>query len=270
MDDPYQFFQELEIALDHANKSNVDAQKNLKRYQDHVRDLQSQVEEEQRSTLEAREHASLAERRSQILQQEKEDLAVAYEQVRANIYHHCKQNFQSERVRRQVELEAVDAKDTAAALAASNASFSANKRKLEGDLQTLQAELQEAIAELKNSDDRARKAGQEAQKLSDDLRAEQEHSQNLDRSKKQAEAQIKDLTARLDEAEAGAMKGGKRAIAKLETKCRELESELDTEARRHAETGKNLRNKDRRCRELQFQVHATACLHDHLFLFSGR
>lgn len=34
---------ELEIALDHANKANADAQKNIKLYQDQIKDLQSQV-----------------------------------------------------------------------------------------------------------------------------------------------------------------------------------------------------------------------------------
>lgn len=34
------YFKELEIALDHANRANVDAQKNIKRYQDNIRELQ--------------------------------------------------------------------------------------------------------------------------------------------------------------------------------------------------------------------------------------
>jgi predicted nucleic acid-binding Zn-ribbon protein len=40
--------QELEIALDHANKANADAQKNIKKYQEQIRELQMQVEDEQR------------------------------------------------------------------------------------------------------------------------------------------------------------------------------------------------------------------------------
>lgn len=31
---------ELEIALDHANKANVDAQKNIRKYQDQIKELQ--------------------------------------------------------------------------------------------------------------------------------------------------------------------------------------------------------------------------------------
>uniref|UniRef100_A0A914R5V6 Uncharacterized protein n=1 Tax=Parascaris equorum TaxID=6256 RepID=A0A914R5V6_PAREQ len=39
---------ELEIALDHANKANADAQKTIKRYQEQIRELQLQIEDEQR------------------------------------------------------------------------------------------------------------------------------------------------------------------------------------------------------------------------------
>merc|ERR1739838_214963 len=68
------------------------------------------------------------------------------------------------------------------------------------------------------------------------------------------EVTVKDLQARLDEAEAAALKGGKRIIAKLEARVSELETELDAEQRRHAETGKNLRKTDRRLKELAFQA----------------
>ncbi|VDK52965.1 unnamed protein product [Anisakis simplex] len=73
---------DLEVALDHANKANVDAQKNIKKYQDNIRELQTQIEDEQHQRDEIREQVNVTERRSQILQSEKEDLAVQLEQVR--------------------------------------------------------------------------------------------------------------------------------------------------------------------------------------------
>ncbi|PIO58973.1 hypothetical protein TELCIR_19576 [Teladorsagia circumcincta] len=118
----------------------------------------------------------------------------------------------------------------------------------------LQSEMEEALNELKSADDRARKSSAEAGRLNDQLQAEHEQVQNLDRTRKALESQVKDMQARLEEAEAQSMKGGKKALAKLDAKCRELESELEAENRRHAEAVKNLRSKDRRCRELQFQV----------------
>ena len=46
----------------------------------------------------------------------------------------------------------------------------------------------------------------------------QEHSHNVDKMRKGLEQQVKDLQIRLDEAEASALKGGKRIIQKLETR----------------------------------------------------
>ena len=49
--------------------------------------------------------------------------------------------------------------------------------------------------------------------------------------------QAKEAQTRLDEAEQNALRGGKKAVAKMETRIRELESELDAENRRfHAKS----------------------------------
>ena len=94
----------------------------------------------------------------------------------------------------------------------------------------------------------------DAAKLAEELRQEQEHSQHVDRMRKGLEQQLKEIQVRLDEAEAAALKGGKKVIAKLEQRVRELESELDGEQRRYQDANKNLGKADRRVRELQFQV----------------
>ena len=43
---------------------------------------------------------------------------------------------------------------------------------------------------------------------------------------------MKDAHARCDEAELNALKGGKKAVNKMESRIRELESELEAESRR--------------------------------------
>ena len=58
----------------------------------------------------------------------------------------------------------------------------------------------------------------------------------------------------MDESENNALKGGKKALSKLEQRVRELESELDAEQRRHTETQKNTRKIERRLKELGLQV----------------
>merc|ERR1739845_272986 len=92
----------------------------------------------------------------------------------------------------------------------------------------------------------------DAARLAEELRGEQDVAQQMEKARKILEAQSKDLQQRLDEAETNALKGGKKAMNKMETRIRELESELDAENRRQADTLKNLRRSERRIKELSF------------------
>merc|ERR1712235_16220 len=94
----------------------------------------------------------------------------------------------------------------------------------------------------------------DAAKLADELRAEQEGAQGLERGRKLGESQVKDMQGRLDEAETNALKGGKKAMNKMETRIRELESELDAENRRFSDAQKNLRKSERRTKELAYSA----------------
>lgn len=58
---------------------------------------------------------------------------------------------------------------------------------------------------------------------------------------------------RLEEVEANAIVGGKRVISKLEARIKDMELELDEEKRRHAETIKILRKKERSLKEVMIQ-----------------
>jgi len=132
--------------------------------------------------------------------------------------------------------------------------LNAAKRKLEGEMQAMHADFDEQCNELKAADENAKKAMGDAARLSDELRQEQEHAMHIERMRKGLEQQIKEMQVRLDEAEAAALKGGKKIITKLEQRVRELESELDSETRRHQDVQKNYAKADRRTRELQFQI----------------
>ena len=82
---------------------------------------------------------------------------------------------------------------------------------------------------------------------------EQDCAQQLEREKKLLEAQVKDMQTRVDEAQAQALKGGKKAMNKMDTRIRELESEMDAENRRMADAQKNMRKSERRIKELVYQ-----------------
>lgn len=160
----------------------------------------------------------------------------------------------AERARRAAEADLIELREAVNDLSNQVNSLSGLKRKLEGELQALHAELDETLTELKNADELAKKASADAARLAEELRQEQEHSQHVDRLRKGLELQIKEMQVRLDEAEAAALKGGKKIIAKLEERIRSIEQELDGEQRRHQDTDKNYRKAERRAKELDFQV----------------
>jgi len=115
-----------------------------------------------------------------------------------------------------------------------------------------QAELDEMAAEARLCEDKAAKAMVDAARLADELRAEQDSAQHIEKERRLLEAQAKDMHQRLDDAETNALKGGKKAMNKMESRIRELESELDAENRRLADAQKNLRRSERHIKELTF------------------
>merc|ERR1712002_449655 len=117
---------------------------------------------------------------------------------------------------------------------------------------TLHGDLDEMSSEAHLSEEKAKKAMVDAARLADELRAEQELALAFERDRKLFECQIKDVQQRLDEAETNALKGGKKAMNKMETRIRELESEVDAEARRCADAQKNLRKSERRIKEMTY------------------
>merc|ERR1712130_49795 len=134
-----------------------------------------------------------------------------------------------------------------------NQAIQGAKMKLDSELHTLNADLDEMASEASLSEEKAQKAMIDAARLADELRAEQEAAQGLESQRKLLEAQSKDMQSRLDEAEQNALKGGKKAMSKMDSRIRELESELDAENRRLNDAQKGLRKSERKIKELTYQ-----------------
>merc|ERR1740116_1990 len=151
-----------------------------------------------------------------------------------------------------VEQELSDTNETLSEQTCANQAISGGKRKLEAEMQTLGADLDEMASEAAMSEEKAQKAMIDAARLADELRSEQECAQTLERDRKLLEAQVKDTQARVDEAQTNALKGGKKAMTRMDTRIRELESEMDAETRRNADSQKNLRKSERKIKELTY------------------
>merc|ERR1719435_667437 len=230
---------ELEIALDHANKANAEGQKAIKRYQGQLRETITGYEEEQRARQNMMEKVSLSERRANALQGEMEESRALLDSA--------------DRGKRGLDAELSDARTAVNEMQVINTKAMHDKRGLESVIHTLQAEIDDALQGAKNSEDKSKRAMVDAARLADELRAEQDHVQAESRAKRSLDTQLGELENRLADAEAAAAKGGKTAMAKLEMKIRELELELGSVQTRTADSYKAFQRAERRVKELQFQ-----------------
>merc|ERR1711902_123304 len=119
---------------------------------------------------------------------------------------------QADRNRRTTEQELADVNESLSDATVQNQAIAAAKRKLDSELQTLHADFDEMSAEARLCEEKASKAMVDAAKLADELRAEQEGAQGLEKNRRLGDAQVKDMQNRLDEAETNALKGGKKAV----------------------------------------------------------
>merc|ERR1712218_728536 len=223
---------------EHANSSNVETQKSIKKYQTQIRDVQVKLEGEQRDKEVARDQLLAADRKAHAMQN-------ALEEARALLE-------QADKARRNAEQELSDVNESLSDATVTNQSIAAAKRKMDSEMQTLHADFDEMSAEAKLCEDKAAKAMVDAARLADELRSEQDNAQMTEKQRRLLEAQAKEMQNQLDEAETNALKGGKKAMNKMETRIRELESELDAEQRRFGDASKNLRKSERRIKELSF------------------
>merc|ERR1712241_992824 len=228
-----------ETALEHANAAHGETQKVIKKYHQSIRDVQSKLEKEQRAKENDRETLLATERKANSAQNGLEEARTLLDQA--------------DRARRITEQELSDTNELLSNLTCTNQAIAGAKRKLESELATLQVDLDEMKREASVSADKSTKAMLDTARLAEELRAEQEAAGAYERERKLQECQVKDMQSRLDDAEVNALKGGKKAMHKMESRIRELESEVDAEARRMADATKNLKASERHIKEISLK-----------------
>uniref|UniRef100_A0A674MTC2 Myosin motor domain-containing protein n=1 Tax=Takifugu rubripes TaxID=31033 RepID=A0A674MTC2_TAKRU len=231
---------EMEIQLSHANRQAAESQKQLRNVQAQLKDAQLHLDDAVRAQEDLKEQAAMVDRRNGLMIAEIEELRAALEQT--------------ERSRKVAEQELVDASERVGLLHSQNTSLMNTKKKLESDLVQIQSEVDDTVQEARNAEEKAKKAITDAAMMAEELKKEQDTSAHLERMKKNLEVAVKDLQHRLDEAENLAMKGGKKQLQKLESRVRELETEVETEQRRGADAVKGVRKYERRVKELTYQT----------------
>merc|ERR1712141_294363 len=246
---------ELEIALDHANKANAEAHKGIKRFQGQLRDVEGLYEDESRQRRELSEKAGLADRRANALHGELEESRALLDSA--------------DRAKKQADMELAEARAAVNDMVAINSKASSDKRQIEGAIHTMHAEIDDMLSQAKGSEEKAKKAMVDAARLADELRAEQEHSSSQEKAKRALESQTIELELNLGQANEVAAKGGRSAMAKLETRIRELEIELGSIQAKTGETFKSFQKAERHVKELQFQTDEDKKNQDRMSVLAG-
>uniref|UniRef100_W8AN53 Paramyosin, short form n=1 Tax=Ceratitis capitata TaxID=7213 RepID=W8AN53_CERCA len=230
---------ELEMSLDVANKTNIDLQKVIKKQSLQLTELQAHYEDVQRQLQATLDQYNVAQRRLAALNGE-------LEEVRSHL-------DSAVRAKRTVELQYEEAQTRINELSTVNVNLVSLKSKLEQELSVVAADYEEVTKELRISDERYQKVQVELKHTIEVVHEEQERIVKLETIKKSLEVEVKNLSIRLEEVELNAVAGSKRIISKLEARVRDLELELEEEKRRHAETIKILRKKERTVKEVMVQ-----------------
>merc|ERR1712200_323482 len=126
-----------------------------------------------------------------------------------------------------------------------NSRAGSEKRRVEGALHTLQAEIDDMLHQAKNSEEKAKKAMVDAARLADELRAEQDHTGTQTKAKRALESQLAEIEQHIAEASQSAMHGGRAAMAKLESRIKELEIELSSVQCRTTDSTKSTQKSER-------------------------
>ena len=230
---------ELEIALDHANKANSEGSKSVKRYQMNLRDNIQSFEDESRARQEVMEAVGTSERKANALGGEVEESRALLDS--------------SERTKRQLDIELQDARSSVNDMQVINTRAVQERRNAESICHQLKADIDDLMSQAKNSEEKSKRAMVDAARLADELRAEQDHSNTQNRAKRALEAQLGELETRLADAESTAANCSRSLLGKQEMKIRELEVELGTTQSRTQENYKAYQRSERRIKELQFQ-----------------
>jgi len=231
---------ELENSLDAATKNTTDYQKTIKKLQAQIKELQQMVDDEVQGRDDARDAAIRADRRANELAVQADEQRVALEAA--------------ERARKAAESEKTETSDRLAELQAMYNNAANGKRKAENDFHALQEEVEELENEAKAAEDKAARAMAEVARLITELNNATEGTGNAEKSRAVLAKQVADLQVKLEESESGGGRGVKAQIRKLEQRIMELESDLDTEARKSADVLKQARKADKRVKEVEFAL----------------
>merc|ERR1711931_546865 len=231
---------DLEMQYDISQKNLGDAGKNYKKLQTALKESQDESDAAGVAYAELKDQYAAVERKYGLLHAD-------YEEIKGSL-------DTNERSRKAAADELLNLTDAYQTLTAQHSALGAAKRKLENEYDTMHNEWEDAGAAAKSAEAAAKKALADAAKMSEDWRAQGNTINALEKLKKTLEGQVHDLSLKLDDAEAAALKGSRKAVSALKAQYDALHTDYEAEVKNHANTVKAYRKQERKMKELAFQA----------------
>jgi chromosome segregation ATPase len=230
---------ELEMSLDASNKSNTQLQNTAKQQAAKIMELTAAYDDVNRKLAGSLQQYDVTIKRLTIVEADFKTL---------------KMNFDgSMKACKDAESKLSIFNSKVSELTTVNNNLTQVKVKLEKELAAVSHDYDDIARELKLADDRANKAGHDAQHFEGLLREESSKLVKLNTAKQSLESEVKSLSIRIEEIESTAMVSSKRTIQKMEMRITELETIIDTEKKSHSVTMMELHKKERSIKELILQ-----------------
>lgn len=195
---------ELELELDQSQRLNTDLKSCVKKLQASVAELEGQVDKDLAKITELNGEIAAGDLRANAALVELRDTRRLLEAA--------------DRAKVSVENDLHEASVHINEMTVSLASLTVANKNLEATRMTLQGELDDVSSEAKNSEEKARRACDDAARIAEELRQEQDHSAYEEHNGRSLEALVVDLQNKVSAYEAGGQREEKRQIHILEAK----------------------------------------------------
>merc|ERR1711962_370528 len=230
---------ELEMSLDASNKSNAQLQNNCKMQATKIMELTAAYDDVNRKLAGNVQQYDVTIKKLQTIEAEFKGLKINYDN--------------SLKIVKDYEMKMGDLSKKVNELTSINTNLTQIKIKIEKELAIVTRDYDDIAKELKLADDRANKAGSDAQHFESLLREEQTKIVNLANAKKALENEVRSLSVKIEEIETTAISSSKRTIQKMEMRITELETMINEEKKSHSITMTEVHKKERSTKELILQ-----------------
>jgi len=230
---------ELEMSLDASNKGNAQLQNVTKTQASKIMELTAAYDDVNRKLATSVQQYDVTIKKMQQIELEFKSLKTNYDQ--------------SVKLVKDYESKLAGFNKQVNELTIVNNNLSSVKIKIEKELATVTRDYEDIARELKMADDRANKAGNDAQHFESLLREEQTKMVQLVNAKKALENEVRSLSVKIEEIETNSVATSKRTIQKMEIRITELETMINEEKKSHSVTMTELHKRDRSIKELILQ-----------------